>query len=125
MVDPEEAPTRTALVVQPRAFGVRLPAPLERLEKFVELVRMIERAASGTGTPVILEGYAPPPDPRVKTLMVTPDPGVIEVNVHPTSTWSELSDLTLRLYAIAREHGSAPRPSPSTGGTAAPAAATT
>ena len=105
VVDPEEAPTRTALVVQPRDgfVYVYLP-PLERLEKFVELTRLIERAAAETRTPVILEGYPPPPDPRIKTLMVTPDPGVIEVNVHPTSTWSELSELTHSLYAIAREH---------------------
>ncbi len=76
VVDPEEAPARTALVVQARDGFVHLfLPPVEKLEKFVELIRLIERVAARTGTPVILEGYGPPPDARIKTLMVTPDPG--------------------------------------------------
>jgi uncharacterized protein (DUF2126 family)/transglutaminase-like putative cysteine protease len=104
VVDPTDAPTRTALVVEARDCFVHvfLP-PLEKLEKFVELVRLLDRAATQTGTAVILEGYGPPPDSRIKTLLITPDPGVIEVNVHPTSSWAELSELTQSLYAIARE----------------------
>jgi uncharacterized protein (DUF2126 family) len=73
------------------------------LEKFIELVRLIDRAATHTRTAVIVEGYGPPPDPRIKTMLITPDPGVIEVNVHPTSSWPELAELTHTLYAIARE----------------------
>ena len=105
VVDPRDAPARTALVVQARDCFVHvfLP-PLEKLEKFIELVRLIDRAATQTATAVILEGYGPPPDPRIKTLLITPDPGVIEVNVHPTSSWAELSELTHTLYRIAREH---------------------
>ena len=104
VVDPREAPARTALVVQARDGFVHvfLP-PLERLEKFIELVRLIDQAATQTRTAVIVEGYGPPPDPRIKTMLITPDPGVIEVNVHPTSNWPELSELTHTLYAIARE----------------------
>jgi uncharacterized protein (DUF2126 family)/transglutaminase-like putative cysteine protease len=104
VVDAHEAPARTALVVQARdGFVYVFLPPLERLEKFIELVRLIDRAAARTGTAVILEGYGPPPDPRIKTLSITPDPGVIEVNVHPTSSWAELSELTHTLYGIARE----------------------
>jgi uncharacterized protein (DUF2126 family)/transglutaminase-like putative cysteine protease len=105
VVDSQDAPARTALVVQARDGFVHvfLP-PLERLEKFVELVRLIDQTATQTGTAVILEGYGPPPDPRIKTLSITPDPGVIEVNVHPTSSWAELSELTQTLYALARQH---------------------
>ena len=104
VVDPHDAPARTALVVEARDSFVHvfLP-PLERLEKFIELVALVDRAATQTGCAVILEGYGPPPDSRIKTLLITPDPGVIEVNVHPTSSWAELSDLTHSLYKIARE----------------------
>jgi uncharacterized protein (DUF2126 family)/transglutaminase-like putative cysteine protease len=104
VVDPDDAPTRTALVVEARDRFVRvfLP-PLEKLEKFIELVGLVDRAAAETGTAVILEGYGPPPDSRIKTLLITPDPGVIEVNVQPTSSWAELSDLIQTLYRIARE----------------------
>ncbi|HEX6758952.1 MAG TPA: transglutaminase family protein [Propionibacteriaceae bacterium] len=104
VVDPHDAPARTALVVEARDCFVHvfLP-PLERLEKFIELVGLVDRAATRTGTAVILEGYGPPPDSRIKTLLITPDPGVIEVNAHPTSSWAELSDLTHTLYRIARE----------------------
>ena len=104
VVDPDAAPTRTALVVEARDGFVHvfLP-PLEKLEKFIELVGLVDRAATQTGTAVILEGYGPPPDSRIKTLLITPDPGVIEVNVHPTSSWAELSDLIQTLYRIARE----------------------
>jgi uncharacterized protein (DUF2126 family)/transglutaminase-like putative cysteine protease len=104
VVDPQEAQARTALVVQARDGFVHvfLP-PLEKLEKFIELVGLIDRAATQTATAVILEGYGPPPDPRIKTLLITPDPGVIEVNLHPTSSWSEFCELTHTLYRIARE----------------------
>jgi uncharacterized protein (DUF2126 family)/transglutaminase-like putative cysteine protease len=104
VVDPHEAPARTALVVEARNGFVHvfLP-PLEKLEKFIELVGLVDRAVTQTGSAVILEGYGPPPDPRIKTLLITPDPGVIEVNVHPTSSWTELSDLIRTLYRIANE----------------------
>jgi uncharacterized protein (DUF2126 family) len=104
VVDPHDAPARTALVVEARDCFVHVFfPPLERLEKFIELVGQVDRAATRTGTAVILEGYGPPPDSRIKALLITPDPGVIEVNVHPTSGWAELSDLTHTLYEIARE----------------------
>jgi uncharacterized protein (DUF2126 family)/transglutaminase-like putative cysteine protease len=103
VVDPDEAPTRTALVVQAREGYVHifLP-PLEKLEQFCQLIRLLERVARTTQTGVILEGYPPPGDPRLRTLMVTPDPGVIEVNLQPTSSWDELAEVTTDLYDIAR-----------------------
>ncbi|WP_375433546.1 DUF2126 domain-containing protein [uncultured Friedmanniella sp.] len=104
VADPKEVKQRSALVVQARDGFVHvfLP-PFEQLDRFVELVRLVEQCAAATGTPVILEGYGPPPDPRIKNLNVTPDPGVIEVNVHPTSSWDELSELTHTLYDLARD----------------------
>jgi uncharacterized protein (DUF2126 family)/transglutaminase-like putative cysteine protease len=104
IVDPDDHPSRTALVVQPRDGSVHvfLP-PLEKLEKFVELVRLISRVAVANQIKLILEGYGPPPDPRINHLLITPDPGVIEVNVHPTGSWHELSELTQTLFRLAAE----------------------
>ena len=71
---------QTALVVEARAgrLYVFLP-PLTSLEAFLQLAAVIEQAAATVNMPVILEGYGPPRDPRIKSFMVTPDPGVIEV----------------------------------------------
>jgi len=55
------------------------------------------------GAAIILEGYAPPNDPRISNFRVTPDPGVIEVNIHPSADWDQLSERTAFLYEAARE----------------------
>jgi uncharacterized protein (DUF2126 family)/transglutaminase-like putative cysteine protease len=94
---------RTALVVEERNGHVRvfLP-PLDRLDDAVDLIGRLEGAARSTGVPVVLEGYTPPGDPRLTSLTVTPDPGVIEVNVQPTSSFAEQEELLRTLYAQAR-----------------------
>ena len=94
---------RTALTIEAREGLVRvfLP-PLPTLEAALELVSGIELAALTTGLPVALEGYPIPHDPRVQRLAVTPDPGVIEVNVHPTASWREYLGVTESLYECAR-----------------------
>jgi len=101
----EDAPT-TALCVQERAghLYVFLP-PLQEVADAVALLGIVEAAARAVGQPVVLEGYAPPGDPRTRTLTVTPDPGVIEVNVHPTASWPELTELTSTLHRLAQETG--------------------
>lgn len=113
--------TRTALCVQVRdprpadgppaqrsqgastgVLYVFLP-PLARLEDYLQLLAAVEATAAQLGVQVVLEGYPPPRDPRLKLLQVTPDPGVIEVNIHPAHDWRELVQHTEFLYQAAFE----------------------
>lgn len=77
--------------------------PLQRLEDYLDLLAAIEATADKLGVKVVLEGYAPPRDPRLKMLQVTPDPGVIEVNIHPAHNWGELVEHTEFLYDAAHQ----------------------
>ncbi|MBF0448352.1 MAG: transglutaminase family protein [Magnetococcales bacterium] len=93
----------TCLCIEPRQGRLHLfLPPLTRLEEAADLLARIEATASELKMPIILEGYEPPRDPRLKRLLVTPDPGVIEVNIHPASSWDEQVAITETLYAEAR-----------------------
>ena len=95
---------RTAICAEVREgkLFLFLP-PLDTAEDFLDLIASIEATAKELDVPVILEGYEPPRDNRLEVLKVTPDPGVIEVNVHPAKNWKELTDNTLLLYAEAKK----------------------
>jgi uncharacterized protein (DUF2126 family)/transglutaminase-like putative cysteine protease len=112
--------TRTALCVEVRdprrASGPKAEAvgektgvlyifmpPLEKLEHYLDLLTAVEATAQELGVTLVLEGYPPPRDPRLKLLQVTPDPGVIEVNIHPVTNWAELVKNTEFLYNAAFE----------------------
>lgn len=94
---------RTSLCVEIREgkLYIFLP-PLESLEPFLDLIASIEHSAKLCNLAVILEGYTPPDDVRLEKIMVTPDPGVIEVNIYPTNNWQDLKYVTETLYEEAR-----------------------
>ncbi len=94
---------KTALCVEARGgfLHVFLP-PVSILEDWVSLVSAVEATSRALGRPVRLEGYTPPDDPRLGRFAVTPDPGVIEVNIHPASNWDELEHNVTVLYEEAR-----------------------
>ncbi|MCA9176798.1 MAG: transglutaminase family protein [Planctomycetales bacterium] len=94
---------RTALCVEPRdgRLHVFMP-PVSSAEAYLELLAAVEQTAEQLQLPVVIEGYLPPPDSRLRLIKVTPDPGVIEVNVHPAADWSELVEITSGVYEEAR-----------------------
>ena len=95
--------TRTALCTEVRAGVLRIFMPPQHyLEDYLELVAAVEDTAATLGVPVLIEGYTPPNDSRIHKIHVTPDPGVIEVNMHPARCWDELVANTSALYEEAR-----------------------
>jgi uncharacterized protein (DUF2126 family)/transglutaminase-like putative cysteine protease len=101
--DADAAPT-TAMVAEIRngLLYVYLP-PTEELEHFVDLIGRLETAAAKMDCPVVIEGYGPPPDPRITSMSITPDPGVIEVNVAPAASFAEQRQQLETLYEQARQ----------------------
>jgi len=94
---------RTAVCVEPRhgKLHVFMP-PLAHVEDYLDLVMKVEQTAAHLQMPVVIEGYMPPHDYRLTYLRVTPDPGVIEVNLQPAHSWDELTRNTVTLYDEAR-----------------------
>ncbi len=98
-----DGPVRTALSVELREgrLCVFLP-PVETLEQYLDLLGAAEGAAAELNLPIHVEGYPPPHDPRLHVIRVAPDPGVIEVNVHPAGSWDECVAITEGVYEEAR-----------------------
>jgi uncharacterized protein (DUF2126 family) len=96
--------TRPALCVQAREgkLYIFMP-PVDYLADYLDLVAAIEDTAAHLSTPVVIEGYTPPNDTRISVFKVTPDPGVIEVNIQPAATWDALVENTTAVYELARQ----------------------
>ncbi|MDP5093499.1 MAG: transglutaminase family protein, partial [Polaribacter sp.] len=77
--------------------------PLEDAAHYLDLLASIEATAKELEIPVVLEGYGPPKDNRLESMKITPDPGVIEVNVHPSQNWQQLMDTTFAIYKEAKK----------------------
>jgi uncharacterized protein (DUF2126 family) len=93
---------RTALSAEPRngRLCVFMP-PVPDADAYLDLVAAIEDTCAELRLPIHIEGYDPPHDPRLNVIKVTPDPGVIEVNVHPSNSWDMLVGVTEGIYTDA------------------------
>ncbi|MFC3629734.1 DUF2126 domain-containing protein [Paracoccus angustae] len=103
--EPElQGTVRTALSVEPKngRLCVFMP-PVATLEEYLDLLRAVEAAALRLHLRVHVEGYAPPDDPRLNVIRVAPDPGVIEVNIHPAASWDDCVAITQGVYEDARQ----------------------
>ena len=96
---PEPPPVRTAMSIEIRdgTLCAFMP-PVEKADDYLELIAAIEATAEELQMPVHVEGYGPPFDPRIEVIKVTPDPGVIEINIQPAQNWREAVDITFGLY---------------------------
>jgi len=97
---------RTALCVQVRDGKLHLFfPPVKKADDWFALASCAEKAAARCKTPLVLEGYTPPYDPLVQSFQITPDPGVIEVNLPPAKNWATWKTYLQDLYECADETG--------------------
>jgi uncharacterized protein (DUF2126 family) len=101
---PDSIRVALSLEVQDGVIRAFLP-PFSRAGTFTQLVRAIADTATALKQLILLEGYGPPPNQGIHGFQITPDPGVIEANIHPAATWDELVQINSKLYAAARQCG--------------------
>jgi len=94
---------RTTLCVEIRDGNLYIfMPPLQSAESWVRLMANLEQACIKADVKPVIEGYEPPRDARLQSFRITPDPGVIEVNIHPSDNFTDLVDKTETLYEAAR-----------------------
>jgi uncharacterized protein (DUF2126 family) len=101
--EPDANLVRTSICAEPRGGHLHIfMPPVAQTEDYLDLISAVEDTAAELGLPVRVEGYTPPPDHRLQNFKITPDPGVIEVNLQPAANWPELVRNTEVLYEEAR-----------------------
>ena len=96
---------RPSLCVQVREGRLHVFLPYaSKLADYLDVVAAVEDTCQYLQLPVWLEGYTPPSDPRLRSFSVTPDPGVLEINLPPASTWDELEAIHIMLFDEARRN---------------------
>ena len=96
---------RPSLCVQAREGRLHVFLPyVSVLADYLDLVAAVEETSRYLRKPVWIEGYAAPFDLRIRVFSLTPDPGVLEVNLPATSEWDELESLNEVLAEEAQQH---------------------
>lgn len=81
--------TALCLHIKEGKIGVFLP-PFDSIDPFLEVIATLQHVAKTLNMPIMIEGYQPPFDKRIEKLVVAPDPGVIEINIHPSTNWGDI-----------------------------------
>ncbi|HVU24769.1 MAG TPA: transglutaminase family protein [Opitutus sp.] len=93
---------KRALTVGARSGTLIIFVPPLQLDAYFTLLGHIEQTLETLElTQVILAGYPPPPDPVLPTIGLASDPGVLEINLSPCSTWLEFDRQLGQLFAAA------------------------
>lgn len=101
---------RTAICTETRLHHgstrlfVFLP-PTQTVDIFLDLIAIVDAAANELGLEVTLEGYGPPKNRKLLSLAVTPDPGVLEVNMPVTDTVGDYLETLDTIYDAALHSG--------------------
>lgn len=101
----ENGLVKSALCVEVRdgVLYVFMP-PISYIEHYLELVCACGVVSQNLKLPIIFEGYAPPRDHRIESLSVTPDPGVLEINIQPANNWDEMKAIIEGVYEDAYQN---------------------
>jgi len=82
---------RLALCVEVRQGVLHLfMPPIASARSYADVLTAIEATAEVLDQAIVIEGYTPPLNQGIQGFQITPDPGVLEVNIHPAAHWPDL-----------------------------------